>query len=466
MASQSDINRPPGTSSASQAFFDHASAKCVSTDAVITKALNKQYPNLELIVVPTYSLNLWGYAAAGFATAEPIEDAGSDLPSGIQWDMYIPPAKRLNGGQGFIVDVPKFAKYLYKWRNDDFIIYYIECRDGVFPDGPINWYILSTNKLKTQQLILEAGYWSNQLHSEAWVFDGGYWQKSTEMYESVQKASWDVVILDPKMKNAIIEDHLSFFRSREAYEHLRVPWKRGIIYHGPPGNGKTISIKATMNMLSKLDPSVQSLYVRTLQSWSGPEFSIQQIFSHARSCAPCYLIFEDLDSIIDDSVRSYFLNEVDGLKDNDGVFMIGSTNHLERLDPGISKRPSRFDRKYYFPNPNLGERTAYCHFWQKKLSDNKDIEFPDALCRAIAEITDKFSFAYIQEAFVASLLAIARRSEDAALADAACTLDLDDGWVDVLDSAHTAKDLDKLVLWVEMQKQVAILREGLEDEEQ
>jgi AAA+ superfamily predicted ATPase len=37
-------------------------------------------------------------------------------------------------------------------------------------------------------------------------------------------------------------------------------------------------------------------------------------------------------------VRSYFLNEVDGLKDNDGIFMIGSTNHLERLDPGISVR--------------------------------------------------------------------------------------------------------------------------------
>jgi transitional endoplasmic reticulum ATPase len=37
-------------------------------------------------------------------------------------------------------------------------------------------------------------------------------------------------------------------------------------------------------------------------------------------------------------VRSYFLNEVDGLKNNDGIFMIGSTNHLDLLDPGISVR--------------------------------------------------------------------------------------------------------------------------------
>ena len=62
------------------------------------------------------------------------------------------------------------------------------------------------------------------------------------------------------------------------------------------------------------------------------------IFARAREFAPCYLIFEDLDSLVTDSVRSYFLNEVDGLKNNNGIFMVGSTNHLERLDPGISVR--------------------------------------------------------------------------------------------------------------------------------
>lgn len=66
--------------------------------------------------------------------------------------------------------------------------------------------------------------------------------------------------------------------------------------------------------------------------------AISDIFSRARQLAPCYLIFEDLDSLVSDSVRSYFLNEVDGLKGNDGIFMIGSTNHLDRLDPGISVR--------------------------------------------------------------------------------------------------------------------------------
>jgi transitional endoplasmic reticulum ATPase len=68
----------------------------------------------------------------------------------------------------------------------------------------------------------------------------------------------------------------------------------------------------------------------------GPEYSLKQVFQKARHFAPCYLVFEDLDTVVNDSARSYFLNEVDGLKNNDGIFMVGSTNHLDRLDPGIS----------------------------------------------------------------------------------------------------------------------------------
>jgi transitional endoplasmic reticulum ATPase len=161
---------------------------------------------------------------------------------------------------------------------------------------------------------------------------------------------------------------------------------------------------------------------------------------------------------VTDQVRSYFLNEIDGLKSNDGIFMVGSTNHLDRLDPGISKRPSRFDRKYLFPDPDIEQRIAYGRFWQKKLSDNKEIEFPDKLCKAVAEITDGFSFAYMQEAFVAALLALARDGVTAAVESE----DDDSDWVGV---CHVGDDdLEKLPLWVEIQKQVAILREGMDEE--
>ena len=149
-----------------------------------------------------------------------------------------------------------------------------------------------------------------------------------------------------------------------------------------------------------------------MAGFGGPEYSIKQIFSRARREAPCYLVFEDLDSLVTDDVRSYFLNAVDGIERNDGILMVGSTNHLDRLDPGLAKRPSRFDRKYLFDNPNEEQRVAYMHFWQGKLRANTDVKFPDKICPATAKITGGFSFAYMQEAMVAALLAIARHNSD------------------------------------------------------
>lgn len=183
--------------------------------------------------------------------------------------------------------------------------------------------------------------------------------------------------------------------------------------------------------------------------------------------------------------EAIFLNEVDGIRKNDGILIIGSTNHLDRLDPGIVKRPSRFDRKYLFPNPNEKERTAYMKYWQGKLSDNADVEFPDKICPAVAKITDGFSFAYLQEAMVASLLAIARDEDK--FSDSTCLeclethavpkkgstcnneslrpfMGLYDFIWEVKKLEEEDPDLDNYVLWREIKKQVRILREEMGDD--
>ncbi|KOS17389.1 putative ATPase [Escovopsis weberi] len=466
-------------------FFAHSTARRVATDAVIAAALQQQYPNLKLSITPAGNCNLLGFAAAGHASYTPWGGEPDDcVPSSLAWKAYASPARRMDGNLGELQQMPKFGKYLYKWKGSEFIVYLVDGRDGsgAFPANT-NYYVLSTDEALAEDLLLSAGRWGGELHGEIWVFEGGSWEKSSQLFESAMKASWDAVILDREMKDAIIEDHLSFFRSRSTYARLKIPWKRGVIYYGPPGNGKTISIKATMKMLYSLEHSVPTLYVRSLASFFGPEQSIKLVFNKAREFAPCYLVFEDLDTIVTDSVRSFFLNELDGLKNNDGIFVIGSTNHLDRLDPGISKRPSRFDRKYLFPDPNFDQRVAYCQFWQKKLASNKRIEFPNKLCMAIAQETDQFSFAYMQEAFVAALLLIARDDDDYTAdgqeagrdkllleskdrKEGLLTRDLavDDGWVEVLEMEKAdgeGPDLDDLVLWVEIKKQIDILREGM-----
>ena len=186
--------------------------------------------------------------------------------------------------------------------------------------------------------------------------------------------------------------------------------------------------------------SIPSLYVK-----SAPRtYDIRRIFVVARQFSPCLLIFEDIDTIVTPSSRSYFFNEVDGLENNDGLFMVASTNHLDRLDPGLSSRPSRFDRKYLFALPNQEERILYCEYWRKKLKSKPAIKFPEKLSRAIAEITEDFSFAYLKEAFVATLLVIAgNRSEDAEQAESG------------------GNDLNDYELWREIKKQVKLIRDDM-----
>ena len=304
----------------SQEYFHHSSAQRVSTDTVLVAALRQQYPELRLTVTPAPTCNLLAYAAAGFASVEPIEDPKDPFSSALKWRQYVPPARRMGGGGGALYNQVQFGKYMYKYKKSEFILYIASGRDGMTAYPQVfNNYILGTEQHVVDDLVMSASRWAINLHNEVWVFDGGWWQKSAELWQSVQNSEWENVILPREVKEAIIDDVEDFFSSEAVYRKLQVPWKRGIIYYGPPGNGKTISIKAMMHALYKKHDPIPTLYVRSLSSYGGPEYSIKAIFAKARQEAPCYLVFEDLDSLVTDNVRSYFLNEVDGLKENDGM---------------------------------------------------------------------------------------------------------------------------------------------------
>jgi AAA+ superfamily predicted ATPase len=111
---------------------------------------------------------------------------------------------------------------------------------------------------------------------------------------------------------------------------------------------------------------------------------------------------EDLDSLIDEENRAFFLNELDGFASNVGIVALATTNHPERLDPSIVDRPSRFDRKYHFELPALEERLAYIHLWNNGLQSN--LRLSDAGIAAVAEQTEEFSFAYLKELFLSSIM--------------------------------------------------------------
>jgi AAA+ superfamily predicted ATPase len=126
-----------------------------------------------------------------------------------------------------------------------------------------------------------------------------------------------------------------------------------------------------------------------------------EVFKRARMKTPCIVVLEDLDSMIDDSNRAFFLNELDGFQSNTGVVVLATTNHPQKLDASILDRPSRFDRKYYFQLPAEPERLAYIAKWNEELQPELRVSGSGA--RQVVQRTEGFSFAYLKELFVASM---------------------------------------------------------------
>ena len=219
-------------------FNQISSAPQVCTDAPIVEAIRKSYPELHLTISDIYGCNYLGYAAAGQATAVPLDSEDSTTPN-IKWKQYYPPARRIDGQSGGLADNVQFGKYLYTWQSKEFILYIAKGVDQPYPIK--NAYLLGPSKEATEACMLAACQYSNDLHQEIWVFDKGYWQKNHELWQSVEHSSWDDVILEEGMKKSIIGEINKFFDSRERYQRLKVPWKRGVIYYGPPGKLLSIS---------------------------------------------------------------------------------------------------------------------------------------------------------------------------------------------------------------------------------
>lgn len=427
---------PNGDDTVYARFKAHFSESRANTDLSVMESIRKIHPDKHITVVSPSSADLMEFAHADRAEAHLIKDGDEFLSQ----RLYYAPEGRRKGGDGRLAERVSFGLYEYIYEKDEFLVYVLEYDSG---EGctVIRQYILTpkddvgedTYSPAADRLIKAAGKYSSDLHQEIYVFDCGCWMKDRKLWRALRTAAWDDVILDPAMKETLIRDVESFFESRDVYDEYGVPWKRGIIFHGTPGCGKTISIKALMASLEKRD--IASLYVKSLTSRAGNERSVREIFAKARTMAPCMLVFEDLDSLITDKVRSYFLNEVDGLEDNGGILMVGSTNHLERLDAGISKRPSRFDRKYHFKLPGEQERILYCQYWAAKLAKGKKLDLTDDICHTLSRLTEGFSFAYMKELFVQTLLAIVGGRGE--IDD-----DDDDGYVTVTDVAEDAKVLE------------------------
>ena len=298
-----------------------------------------------------------------------------------------------NDGQ--IIEYPRNAWYEVDWDGHGLDVVLIT-RGG--DCAPYHWIMAGSDDVARRFYAAVCGY-SAEIRDELLVFDGGNWTGSGQLFRQIGGTTFENLILPEALKGEIRADVGRFFASRGAYETYGIPWKRGLLFVGPPGNGKTHAIKALINATGR-----PCLYVKTFESedWT-EETGIRRVFERARQVSPCLLVLEDLDSLVSAENRSFFLNEMDGFAANVGILTIATTNHPGHLDPAILDRPSRFDRKYHFGLPARPERLAYIERWNRSIEPEARLT-PGGETLA-ADRTEGFSFAYLKELFLSSLMA-------------------------------------------------------------
>lgn len=303
---------------------EHASGQRLETDFATQHLLRKAYSEYHVVRKSPKMSDLLAFAKAWHAAAEQVLEESQDAAR-----VYRAPASRVKGQTGKVENAIAFGRWDYVWEGARFIVYEMAYIDR-FATVQKVLYVLHQNTIPlgpeqpgaamlVDQLLLRSGQWTAEAHQQTWVFDNARWAKDKALWESVQETSWEDVIVSPAVRQRLYHDVHGFFGNRELYHKCKVPWKRGIIFHGVPGVGKTLFIKTLIKSLDERSPSVPTLYVKSLDACAGPKWSVQQIFLKARRAAPCLLVLEDLDSLVESSTRSYFLNEVDGLSSNDGI---------------------------------------------------------------------------------------------------------------------------------------------------
>jgi ATP-dependent 26S proteasome regulatory subunit len=207
---------------------------------------------------------------------------------------------------------------------------------------------------------------------------------------------WDRVVLHPETAVAVKDDFEIFLKSQEWFVENDIPFRRGYLFYGPPGNGKTSVIR-----VMACHPLV-SAFTIDMGNKDVENSDITDLFAKAATRSPSLIVLEDIDRMFSKQAQEeerrkvtlqHLLNCLDGVTSPEGTIVAATANEPCDLDPALLKRPGRFDRVIEFKSPETEQRKEY--FLRRKSLALTPKEFDD-----IVDETNGFTFAQLREAYI------------------------------------------------------------------
>jgi len=214
-------------------------------------------------------------------------------------------------------------------------------------------------------------------------------------FTKVDVKTEDLIRFSDASSDQVIEEINSFWGKKDLFQKFGLPYKRGILLYGPPGSGKTCTIRFLINDLIKLGGIV--LQVDNISLFAAGLEVLRKIDREK----PIIAIIEDIDSYENEDEIA-LIGLLDGISSVENIVFLATTNYPEELSDRILNRPSRFDKRFYIGYPNAISRKVYLEHLAKNMAPkpwNKKIN----LDRWIKD-TQGMSVAHLKELFVATVI--------------------------------------------------------------
>lgn len=175
-------------------------------------------------------------------------------------------------------------------------------------------------------------------------------------------------------------------RLLRARQHL----KRGLLLYGPPGVGKTHSVRYLASQLAGV----------TIVELTGDSLRlISTACSVARTLQPAMIVVEDVDLIAEDRgmhpgqhpLLFQLLNEMDGLAEDADVVFLLTTNRADVLEPALAARPGRVDQAVALELPDAGARRALFRLYRG------DLAVDETRLDSVIERTERVTASFLKE---------------------------------------------------------------------